>query len=509
MEDMALYFHYLDGNWEDVVDENCSEGLTEKKVQELVWKKYAESNNKSKPQSKPQKKKAKIKEIVPYELKNPYLENLSVNNNHDHKGSDGADNIEITDIENMTAQKHIEITAESTDDSVVTEKDAFVERIAAVKPKTKKDIDTANRKPKSAYKPKFTVKKREKLEDSSITEKYPFCAKLMGKDTSLDEKVVNPAKKIESDIVKKKSNSRLVSESLGTSSHQDSETVFYRDACTNAVIDLDISEDIDNPSEDSDSDNPTSYENVKSPSSNEPTMSEEDGNKIKYKCNVCGKEYTYLKGLENHECFKKLVKIPCPSCSKLVSKTNLSHHIKIHSRIKFPCTTCKKAFKSKPNLEKHLLKHGQKKKTLCDECGKVFARPNHLKLHMKTHSKEVRTEAKKPRKGVRCKMCNEECTSNSKLLAHFKKFHPEASTKCTVCSKPFFSKRGLDGHMKKHSNVPPDNTDHINAVAPESSSLVIENLDNLQPVIADGFFEMDDFSVQYIDIDVANSYQIN
>ena len=71
MEDMALYFHYLDGNWEDFVDENCSEGLTGKKVQELVWKKYAESNNKSKPQSKPQKKKAKIKEIVPYELKGP------------------------------------------------------------------------------------------------------------------------------------------------------------------------------------------------------------------------------------------------------------------------------------------------------------------------------------------------------------------------------------------------------------------------------------------------------
>ena len=68
MEDMALYFYYLDGNWEDVVGENCSEVLTEKKVQELVWNKYNESINKSKPQSKPQKKKAKIKEIVPYKL---------------------------------------------------------------------------------------------------------------------------------------------------------------------------------------------------------------------------------------------------------------------------------------------------------------------------------------------------------------------------------------------------------------------------------------------------------
>ena len=35
----------------------------------------------------------------------------------------------------MTAEKYIERTAESTDDSVVTEKDAFIERIAAVKPK--------------------------------------------------------------------------------------------------------------------------------------------------------------------------------------------------------------------------------------------------------------------------------------------------------------------------------------------------------------------------------------
>ena len=90
----------MDGNWEDVVAENCSEVLTEKKVQELVWKKYAESIQNSTPQSKPQKKKAKIIEIVPYELKNPYLENLSMNNNQ--KGSERVANNGIAAIENLT-----------------------------------------------------------------------------------------------------------------------------------------------------------------------------------------------------------------------------------------------------------------------------------------------------------------------------------------------------------------------------------------------------------------------
>ena len=165
--------------------------------------------------------------------------------------------------------------------SVLSEiEDATVEETASVKAKgfdesdievnTKRNINTtAGRKPKCAYKPKFTVKKRsEKLEDNSLSEKYPLCAKLMGNDTTPDAKGAKPAVKIESDVVIDKSNftSRLVPDSIG------------RDAGTNLGIFLDISEDIDNPSDDNEAnfDRSGGSENVKSPSSKEPTMSEQD-----------------------------------------------------------------------------------------------------------------------------------------------------------------------------------------------------------------------------------------
>ena len=214
----------------------------------------------------------------------------------------------------------------------------------------------------------------------------------------------------------------------------------------------------------------------------------------RYQCDLCKITYKQLKSLKNHICNKKIVKIPCPSCSKMISKSNLSHHIKTHSAIKHKCHKCKKIFRRKELLDKHILKHGRKKKTLCEQCGKVFARPNHLKAHMISHAKQQEDgpseEVNALQKEIKCKICSNKFPSTSQLTVHLKKSHPEVSVKCKVCNKTFFSKRGLAAHERTHGiapNMPSDKNDpKTEDTASENAPKEVtvgDDLDNLKKLL--------------------------
>ena len=49
----------------------------------------------------------------------------------------------------------------------------------------------------------------------------------------------------------------------------------------------------------------------------------------RYGCKKCKKNFKQLKSLQVHKCATQS-KVPCPSCSKLISKKNMSHHMKTH-----------------------------------------------------------------------------------------------------------------------------------------------------------------------------------
>ena len=155
---------------------------------------------------------------------------------------------------------------------------------------------------------------------------------------------------------------------------------------------------------------------------------------VKYLCEVCKKE--------------KFKKIASPSCSKLISKSNMSHHLKVHSSKNNKCVKCNKQFKDVKvrALTNHMEKHNQKQNSTCYLCGKQIFRPSHLKKHLK-----ILNEDKIRKKDIICKHCNKKFGSSSALKVHFKANHKDLSVKCTLCNKVFFSDGGMRDHVKFHT----------------------------------------------------------
>jgi hypothetical protein len=244
-------------------------------------------------------------------------------------------------------------------------------------------------KPRIPFKPKFTVPKRiKKPKDNSLFKRYPLCANLLKNVEKIQAKPIEPKLKHNKVFASKtKVDSGLVSalpdKSVTKSlSQNENRPILEKENSTKTISDEDAAAVRDSESN-------SGKERVSSVSASYPDTSQHANDLVmRYQCDFCKITYKQLKSLKNHICNKKFVKIPCLSCSKMISKSNLSHHMKTHSAIKHKCHKCKKIFRRKELLDVHILKHGRKKKTLCQQCGKVFARPNHLKAHMISHAKQ-------------------------------------------------------------------------------------------------------------------------
>ena len=177
-----------------------------------------------------------------------------------------------------------------------------------------------------------------------------------------------------------------------------------------------------------------------------------------YGCKKCGKKFKQLKSSKVHQCAVP-TKVPCPSCSKLISKSNLSHHMKTHfNGKKLQCKKCSLSFNSAHEKQEHM-KTKLHNCCPCNTCGKVFRRPSLLNEHMRIHKEEneantdEENEKTKEENKYYCKFCLKKFGSVTSLQKHMTKKHPELGEKCKQCSKIFFSKRGLTRHTLLHEMV--------------------------------------------------------
>ncbi|XP_057669885.1 zinc finger protein OZF-like [Diorhabda carinulata] len=146
--------------------------------------------------------------------------------------------------------------------------------------------------------------------------------------------------------------------------------------------------------------------------------SEENEEKAKYQCIMCGKVFE-----DEHE---------------------YTSHLGTHDQFICKVNNCLKIYNSLRSFKEHQRSHGGKRPFLCVICGKDFASKKCLICHEKTHALI---------KGYKCESCNLDFSVRSNLRTHIKKHHEYNRFYCSQCPKEFMSKCSLDRHEKIHIGI--------------------------------------------------------
>ena len=206
-------------------------------------------------------------------------------------------------------------------------------------------------------------------------------------------------------------------------------------------------------------------------------------------CEMCGKSFTSKSGLRKHKrkhCSNGTVQMCTKYDETFKTKPQLDTHIlKTHSAENFEtaenvlvqgfpesedttgqnhyqCEMCNKSFKSRSGLIRHQMLHRMNKSFFCHLCGKGFKRKSHLQRHEMTHNKREKHE-----KPYTCEKCDKHFTEKAGLKRHEFVHRDEKPHKCQKCEESFTRKDSLMQHMvKKHDQVP-----HI----PDVNKYMIEN----------------------------------
>ena len=81
-------------------------------------------------------------------------------------------------------------------------------------------------------------------------------------------------------------------------------------------------------------------------------------------------------------------KVTCSECDKVLAKSALGKHMRIHQADKwFSCEVCDKMFVHRTMFERHQIIHIGTKQFACTNCGKACNRMDNLKRHLKTCKK--------------------------------------------------------------------------------------------------------------------------
>ncbi|XP_060523133.1 zinc finger protein OZF-like isoform X1 [Cylas formicarius] len=164
-------------------------------------------------------------------------------------------------------------------------------------------------------------------------------------------------------------------------------------------------------------------------------------NKNELVCNLCGKQFDFIRYLKAHvkrhqDDYKKF---KCQLCDKAFSsKRDLTDHTMVHSDVKnYKCSICNKAFRTKQSVNKHMPIHSDKRPFECRLCQKTFKKQSILRKHMITHS-NIRP--------FQCQLCSKTFKTRDSLGIHKKYSHTKWKLQCKTCHRRFQYKTSLKTH---------------------------------------------------------------
>ena len=177
-----------------------------------------------------------------------------------------------------------------------------------------------------------------------------------------------------------------------------------------------------------------------------------------YKCSICEKSFAIELSFKIHllshgdivvkKHSKPKTVIDCPHCSESFTTTRrvLRHVCEVHPKLHvYFCNECKISFKSKLELDKHIVSpfHQDKvrKVTLCPVCKVSCLR---LTKHMTIKHPNYRP--------FLCDMCGYSCKTHTKMKIHQLTHLSEKPFQCPHCHKFLKSKVSWSRHVKNHSS---------------------------------------------------------
>ena len=175
-------------------------------------------------------------------------------------------------------------------------------------------------------------------------------------------------------------------------------------------------------------------------------------------CPLCGGKVSMYE-LKSHykECFYRKDKenSVCTTCGKLIRKTSMRFHQRMHlreqglgeedakSKIYYYCDICGKKVTTATGLATHKRDIHNPAPVTCSVCGLIFPSKPKLRIH---YDREHNPK--------QCEHCDYKTGNTQQLERHMAK-HFDPKFKCSYCEKMLKSKRALDAHERDHTGERP------------------------------------------------------